>query len=153
MSKWFPFGTWHERVLFSFLSTLNSTYILVCGYKFFSLFPTVLKDVSWLTLPLPCFCYFLWGCEIVCKSKGHTVFFPGYQPSPYWSPYWICTQHPACQWPYIRDDMELPHTKGHTSNPWNKCPYDNRWANSYWKALSLFANFSCCDIFWFHATP
>ncbi len=32
--------------------------------------------------------------------------FPGYLPSPYWSPYWICTQ---------------PHTKGHTSNPWNKC--------------------------------
>ena len=23
---------------------------------------------------------------------------------------------------YIHDDMELPHTKGHTSNPWNKCP-------------------------------
>ncbi len=22
----------------------------------------------------------------------------------------------------ILDDMELPHTKGHTSNPWNKCP-------------------------------
>ena len=32
--------------------------------------------------------------------------FPGYLPSPYWSPYWICTQHPTCQ----------------TSNPWNKCP-------------------------------
>ena len=23
---------------------------------------------------------------------------------------------------YICDDMELPHTKGHTSNPWKKCP-------------------------------
>ncbi len=36
------------------------------------------------------------------------VLFPGYPPSPYRSPYWICTQH--------------SHTKGHTSNPWNKCP-------------------------------
>ncbi len=26
------------------------------------------------------------------------VLFPGYQPSPYWSPCWICTQHPTCQW-------------------------------------------------------
>ncbi len=24
--------------------------------------------------------------------------------------------------PYKCDDMELLHTKGHTSNPWNKCP-------------------------------
>ncbi len=47
---------------------------------------------------------------------------PGYLPSPYWTPYWICTQHPTCQWsPTSCDDMELPHTKGHISNPWNKC--------------------------------
>ena len=25
--------------------------------------------------------------------------FPGYLPSPYWSPYWICTQHPT--WSYL----------------------------------------------------
>ncbi len=23
---------------------------------------------------------------------------PGSPPIPYWSPYWICTQHSACQW-------------------------------------------------------
>ncbi len=27
----------------------------------------------------------------------------------------------------ICDDMELPHTKGHTSNPWNKCPKRVLW--------------------------
>ncbi len=26
------------------------------------------------------------------------MLFPGYQPSPFWIPYWICTQHPTCQW-------------------------------------------------------
>ncbi len=36
---------------------------------------------------------------------------PGSLPSSYWSPYWICTQYP---------------TKGHTSNPWNKCPKRGR---------------------------
>ena len=41
--------------------------------------------------------------------KRVIVLFPGYQPSPYWSLYWICTQHPACQW-------------SQTSNQWNKCP-------------------------------
>ena len=39
--------------------------------------------------------------------------FPVYLPGAYRSPYWICTQHPTCQWSC---------TKGHTSNPWNKCP-------------------------------
>ncbi len=36
-------------------------------------------------------------------SFGHgwqrvIVLFHGYQSSPYWSPNWICTQRPACQW-------------------------------------------------------
>ncbi len=32
----------------------------------------------------------------------------------YWRPHWICTQHPtrSVWW----------DTKGHSSNPWNKCP-------------------------------
>ncbi len=53
------------------------------------------------------------------------VLFPGYPPSPYRSPYWICTQHSTCQWSRTSicfHSMWLPHTKGHTSNPWNKCP-------------------------------
>ncbi len=52
------------------------------------------------------------------------VLFPGYPPSPYLSPYWICTQHSTCQRSrtLICDDMELPYIKDHTSNPWNKCP-------------------------------
>ncbi len=29
------------------------------------------------------------------------VLFPGYLPSPYWSPYWICTQHSTCQWSWL----------------------------------------------------
>ncbi len=28
----------------------------------------------------------------------------------------------ACSILHVSDNMELPHTTGHTSNPWNKCP-------------------------------
>ncbi len=38
-----------------------------------------------------------WG-EGKTGSQRAKVLFPGYLPSPYWSPYWICTQHPTCQW-------------------------------------------------------
>ncbi len=34
----------------------------------------------------------------ITSSKRVIVLFPEYLPSPYWSPYWICTQHPTCQW-------------------------------------------------------
>ncbi len=31
-------------------------------------------------------------------SQRVIVLFPVYLPITYWSPYWICTQHPTCQW-------------------------------------------------------
>ena len=68
------------------------------------------------------------------------MLFPGYQPSPYWRPYWICTQHPTCQW-------------CDTFNPWNKCPkrgLNNGWAHSYWEALPLFL---VCGLFCFISHP
>ncbi len=55
-------------------------------------------------------------CAIYNKEQLCQVF-PGYLLSPYWSPYWICTHHPTCQW-----SLTSIYTKGHTSNPWNKCP-------------------------------
>ena len=57
------------------------------------------------------------------------MLFPVYQPSPIGAPieYTHNILHVSDQVPpqthiIICDDMELPHTKGHTSNPWNKCP-------------------------------
>ncbi len=95
------------------------------------------------------------GEECIDFQRAIMVF-PGYLPSPYWKPHWICRQHTTCQWSLTSicchsmwflvwswshvlwvlsknnllifqfwlecDDMELPHTKGHTCNPWNKCP-------------------------------
>ncbi len=58
------------------------------------------------------FTAYLWGN---LEFQRVIVLFPGYLPSPYWSPYWICTQHPTCQW--SRTSICC-----HTSNPWNKCP-------------------------------
>ncbi len=31
-------------------------------------------------------------------TKRAVLLFPGYLTSPHRSPYWICTQHPTCQW-------------------------------------------------------
>ena len=65
------------------------------------------------------------GANIKITQYGHTLsqrvirVFPGYLPSPSWSPYWICAQHPTCQWSL--------------TSIWG-------WENSYWKALSLFVN-------------
>ena len=69
---------------------------------------------------------FMFNRDGSCGSTFHSidtkrviVLFPGYPPSPYRSPYWICTEHSTC--------------------PWNKRPKRGGWANTHWKALSLFA--------------
>ena len=50
-------------------------------------------------------------------SKNFTerviVLLPGSPPSPYWSPYWICTQHPTCQWSAIHETNALREVLWH----------------------------------------
>ncbi len=41
------------------------------------------------------------------QSERVIVLFPGYLPSPYRSPYWICTQHSACQWSHTNALREV----------------------------------------------
>ncbi len=36
--------------------------------------------------------------QLYTNMQRAIMVFPGYLPSPYWSPYWINTQHPTCQW-------------------------------------------------------
>ena len=46
--------------------------------------------------------YITWQYSISNPSSGMRqraiVLFPIYLPSPYWSSYWMCTQHLTCQW-------------------------------------------------------
>ena len=74
--------------------------------------------------------YFILG-----SNQRVIVFFPGYKPSPYWSPYEYAHNilhvrdhippHVAIASGFWFDDLNpysyLIH-KGHTSNQWNKCP-------------------------------